>query len=218
MRRLQWSSRPAPPARLAFVLGTKNAFYWHVSQNDDEFAKTSASKRNFKNFTLGKKSQFVQTRNFQKITRNPVLRIREHFVQIRIRIRIFGSVHLTNGSGCGSGRLKNIRIRIRLRIRNTAEKPTNLQKSILIGIATIPVYASQQSTINVRDKKSLYFFRCEGKLRRIGNLKNLHAGKNCNFYQHGTSNNSPKCPTKIAEKYFLPVSLLYLQMHRNNVR
>ncbi len=139
-------------------------------------------------------------------------------VRIRIRIRIFGSVHLTNGSGCGSGRLKNIRIRIRLRIRNTAEKPPNLQKSILIGIATIPVYASQQSTINVRDKKSLYFFRCEGKLRRIGNLKNLHAGKNCNFYQHGTSNNSPKCPTKTAEKYFLPVSLLYLQMHRNKLR
>ena len=40
-----------------------------------------------------------------------VLRIRDILVRIRIRIRIIGSVFLTNGSGCGSGRPKNMRIR-----------------------------------------------------------------------------------------------------------
>jgi hypothetical protein len=39
-------------------------------------------------------------------------------VMIRMRIRILGSVPLTNGSGRGSGRPKNIRIWMRIRIRN----------------------------------------------------------------------------------------------------
>ncbi len=42
-----------------------------------------------------------------------------------IRMRIPGSVPLTNRSESGSGRLKNIRIQIRIRIRNTARKGPN---------------------------------------------------------------------------------------------
>jgi hypothetical protein len=38
-----------------------------------------------------------------------------------MRIRILGSVFLTNGSGCGSGRPENTRIRMGIRIRNTLD-------------------------------------------------------------------------------------------------
>ncbi len=48
-----------------------------------------------------------------------VLGIRDILVRIWMRIRILGSVPLTNGSGCGSGTPKNIQIRIRMRIRNS---------------------------------------------------------------------------------------------------
>ncbi len=44
---------------------------------------------------------------------------------ILLRIRILGSVRLSNGSGCGSGRSKNIRIiriQIQMRIRNSGKK------------------------------------------------------------------------------------------------
>jgi hypothetical protein len=47
-----------------------------------------------------------------------MLGIRDILVRTRMRIRILGSVPLTNGSGCGSGRPENIRI-IRIRIQNT---------------------------------------------------------------------------------------------------
>ncbi len=43
--------------------------------------------------------------------RHIVLLIRDILRRIRMRIRIPGSVSLTNGSGCGSGRSKNIRVR-----------------------------------------------------------------------------------------------------------
>ncbi len=50
-----------------------------------------------------------------------VLWIRD--ILVRMRMRILGSVPLSNGSGFRSGRLKNIRIlRIRMRIRNTGKK------------------------------------------------------------------------------------------------
>jgi hypothetical protein len=50
------------------------------------------------------------------ILRNAVLWIRD----IMVRIRILGSVRLSNGPGFGSGRPNNIRIR--MRIRNTGKK------------------------------------------------------------------------------------------------
>jgi hypothetical protein len=54
-----------------------------------------------------------------KVALLSVLGIRHILVWIRMRIRIIGSVPLTNGSGCGFGRPKNIQIlRIRIRISN----------------------------------------------------------------------------------------------------
>ncbi len=50
-----------------------------------------------------------------RIIQEALLGIRDILVRIRMRIRILGSVPVTNGSGMP----KNIRIRVRMRIRNT---------------------------------------------------------------------------------------------------
>ena len=88
----------------------------------------------------------------------PVLRIREIFLQIRIRMRVLGSVPhkseysryqggfsyyfclMIEGSGAGSvlvtngsGRPENIRIRIGMRIRNNASHPPPLYEITIVG-------------------------------------------------------------------------------------
>jgi hypothetical protein len=157
VRRLQWSSRRAPPARLAFFLGTKNAFNCHVSQNDDEFAKTSTRSPKLKNFNRGNKFQISLTRNFLE---NQVLRIREILVRIRMRIR--------------QAQKRTVRIRVRLRIgyATLPKTPTNLQKSISYRYHRYdtPVIASKQSTINVRGKKIALFFLMRGEIKAFVSL------------------------------------------------
>jgi hypothetical protein len=63
--------------------------------------------------SLGSAKSDVDTMRCRLLLPRAVLGIREILVPIRMRIRILGSVPLTNRSGCGSGRPRNIRIRIR---------------------------------------------------------------------------------------------------------
>ena len=82
----RWSSEPEPPGALCRELAEGLPKLTYVSVG-----------------TSQRKKQWIKTNALSL----EVLRIRDMLVRIHMRMRILGSVPLTNGSECGSGRPNN---------------------------------------------------------------------------------------------------------------